>query len=139
MSKLKTLTPFVRFLGMEGRVLSEGQRAVRIMPNGQFGVAHKGQVFPIVADANGVAATCDVIGGKALALPKDDPQTRPAKFADLGMQTKSELAAAAKVHAGPRKAKAEPSAPAAVTSVDLDAAIGKLADLLGALAAAQAK
>lgn len=139
MSKFSTITPVISFRGMEGRVVSEGQRALRVFKDGTFGVTHKGKVFPVTADANGVMGICDVIGGAAKAVAKDDPSVRSAKFADIGKQTKAAALAKAKATVpakGKGKGKATPPKAATVAGgadarLNIDALIEKLSALLG--------
>lgn len=139
MSKFSTITPVISFRGLEGRVVSEGQRALRVMKDGTFGVTHKGKVFPVVADANGVMGICDVIGGAAKAVAKDDPSVRSAKFADIGKQTKAAALAKAKATV-PAKGKGKATPPKAATvaggaDARLDAVEGKIDALVEKLSA----
>lgn len=136
MSKFSTITPVISFRGLEGRVVSEGQRALRVFKDGTFGVTHKGKVFPVTADANGVMGICDVIGGAAKAVAKDDPSVRSAKFADIGKQTKA--AALAKANATVAKGKKGKAATQTVSNgadARLDAVEGKIDALVEKLSA----
>ena len=138
MSKFSTINPVIVFRGLEGRVMAEGQRALRVMPDGSFGVTHKGKVFPVVADANGVMGVCDVIGGAAKAVAKDNPGVRTAKFADIGKQTQAQAAAIAKAKAAPGtgKAKGKAKGEAVSNGADRVSAIeAKVDDLVAKLSA----
>jgi hypothetical protein len=90
-AKFSTISPMVRFIGLDGRVKSEALRPLRVLPKGAgFGVVRKGHVLPVQPAEGGMVAICKLDGPRFA-----EAECRAAKMADIGMATKAEAKAAA--------------------------------------------
>ena len=80
MTKFTKLSPTVRFLGLEGRVIETRDAYLRIV-NGGFAVARKGKLVPVVPTGDGSTGDANVLAATEMVVG----QFKNCTLADLGL------------------------------------------------------